>query len=101
MNGKPWSTITDTGENYDHLRFLSAKAAIGWHVLYKNEYTSELFDFVVENLESETGWYNGYYETLKEPNEALTANNNGIILESLLYKQVGKPLLVWAGVSKK
>ncbi|WP_019505066.1 DUF3131 domain-containing protein [Pleurocapsa sp. PCC 7319] len=101
VNGKPWSTITDTGENYNHLRFLSAKAAIGWHVLYDTAYTNQLFDFVVENLESKTGWYNGYYETLKEPNEALTANNNGIILESLLYKQVGKPLLVWAGVSKK
>lgn len=100
VNGKPWSTITDTGENYNHLRFLSTKAAIGWHALYDTEYTNKLFDFVVENLESETGWYNGYYETLAEPNDALTANNNGIILESLLYKQVGKPLLVWAGVSK-
>ncbi|MEM8828091.1 MAG: DUF3131 domain-containing protein [Cyanobacteria bacterium P01_G01_bin.19] len=97
-NGKPWSTITDTGENYNHLRFLSAKAAIGWDVLYNTEYTNQLFDFVVENLESETGWYNGYYETLQEPNDALTANNNGVILESLLYKQVGEPLIVWAGV---
>ena len=97
-NGKPWATITDTGENYNHLRFLSAKAAIGWHVLYDNEYTQKLFDFVVNNLESEAGWYNGYYETLKEPNDALTANNNGIILESLLYEKVGQPLMVWAGV---
>ncbi|MEM9510018.1 MAG: DUF3131 domain-containing protein, partial [Cyanobacteria bacterium P01_E01_bin.35] len=63
VNGKPWSTITDTGENYNHLRFLSTKAAIGWHVLYDNEYTQKLFDFVVANLESEKGWYNGYYET--------------------------------------
>ncbi|MDJ0573459.1 MAG: DUF3131 domain-containing protein [Pleurocapsa sp. MO_192.B19] len=47
---------------------------------------------------TEIGWYNGYYETLQEPNEALTANNNGIILESLLYEKVGKPLIVWAGV---
>ena len=97
-NGKPWATINDTDENYNHLRFLSSKAAIGWHVIYNTEYTYELFDFVVKNLESETGWYNGYYETLNQPNEALTANNNGIILESLLYKHVGKPLLVWAGV---
>ena len=97
-NGKPWATITDANENYDYLRFLSSKAALGWQVLYNTEYTNKLFNFVVENLESETGWYNGYYETLKKPNEALTANNNGIILESLLYKQVGKPLLIWAGV---
>ena len=99
-NGKPWATITDTGENYNYLRFLSAKAAIGWHVLYSTEYTNKLFEFVVNNLESDTGWYNGYYETLQKPNDALTANNNGVILESLLYKQVGKPLIVWAGVNK-
>ena len=80
------------------MRFLSSKTAIAWHVLYNSEYTNKLFNFVVENLESKTGWYNGYYETLKEPNKALTANNNGIILESLLYKQVGQPLLIWAGV---
>ena len=50
------------------------------------------------NLKSEKGWYNGYYESLREPNKALTANNNGVIMESLLYKKVGKPLVVWAGV---
>ncbi len=97
-NGKPWATITDTGENYNHYRFLSSKAAIGWHVLYNSEYTQKLFDFVIENLESDEGWYNGYYETLQEPNDALTANNNGVILECLLYKQVGKPLMIWAGL---
>jgi len=97
-NGKPWATITDANKNYNHLRFLSAKAAIGWDVLYNTEYTNKLSEFVISNLESETGWYNGYYETLQEPNDALTANNNGVILESLLYKQVGKPLLIWAGV---
>ena len=46
-NGKPWATITDTGKNYNHLRFLSAKAAVGWHVLYDTKYTSKLFSFVV------------------------------------------------------
>ena len=97
-NGKPWGTITDKNDSYDYLRFLSSKAAIGWHILYDTAYTSKLFDFVVENLESDSGWYNGYYETLQEPNKALTANNNGVILETLLYKQVGKPLLIWAGV---
>ena len=98
VNGKPWATITDTGENYNNLRFLSTKAAIGWHVLYNNDYTRKLFDFVPKNLKSDGGWYNGFYETLKKPNKALTANNNGIILASLLYKQVGKPLTVWAKV---
>ena len=93
-----WGTIRDTGENYNHLRFLSTKAAIGWHVLYDSNYTRQLFSFVQEKLGTEGGWYSGYYETLQEPNAVLTANNNGIILESLLFKQVGQPLIQWAGV---
>ncbi|BAZ14775.1 hypothetical protein NIES4071_66190 [Calothrix sp. NIES-4071] len=99
VNGQPWATITDTGEKYNNLRFLSAKAAIGWHVLYNTDYTRALSDFVYTNLKSEKGWYNGYYESLREPNKALTANNNGVILQSLLYKKVGQPLVIWAGVS--
>ncbi len=98
VNGQPWATITDTGKKYNNLRFLSAKAAVGWHVLYNTAYTNKLFDFVQTNLKSDQGWYNGFYESLKEPNKALTANNNGVILESLLYKKVGKPLTVWSGI---
>ncbi|MEH2146586.1 DUF3131 domain-containing protein [Nostoc sp.] len=98
VNGEPWATIADTREQYNNLRFLSAKAAIGWHVLYNTAYTRQLFDFVQGNLKSKDGWYNGFYESLRQPNKTLTANNNGVIMESLLYKKVGQPLTVWAGV---
>ncbi|MEH1774352.1 DUF3131 domain-containing protein [Nostoc sp.] len=98
VNGEPWATIADTREQYNNLRFLSAKAAIGWHVLYNTAYTRQLFDFVQANLKSKEGWYNGFYESLRQPNKTLTANNNGVIMESLLYKKVGQPLTVWAGV---
>ena len=98
VNGKPWSTITDTRENHDRLRFLSTKAAIGWHSLYNTDYTSKLYQFVQGNLNSDDGWYNGFYEYWQEPNKSLTANNNGIILECMLYLKVGKPLTMWAGV---
>jgi Protein of unknown function (DUF3131) len=100
VNGKPWSTISDDGKNYSHLRFLSSKAAIGWHVLYNTAYTRKLFDFVQKNLSAKDGWYSGFYESLAEPNAVLTANNNGIILESLLYRQVGQPLTQWAEGAK-
>ncbi|MEY3404434.1 MAG: hypothetical protein RLZZ86_4056, partial [Cyanobacteriota bacterium] len=51
-------------------------------------------------LKSDQGWYNGFYESLNQPNKSLTANNNGVILESLLYKKVGKPLTVWAAIKE-
>lgn len=100
VNGKPWATISDTGENYNHLRFVSTKAAIGWHILYDTDYTRKLFSFVQEKVSSEKGWYSGFYETLGKPNAVLTANNNGIILQCFLFKKVGQPLTVWAGVSE-
>ncbi len=65
VNGKPWATITDTQQQHNDLRFLSAKAAIGWHVLYNTTYTSQLSDFVQANLKSKDGWYNGFYESLR------------------------------------
>ncbi len=99
VNGQAWATITDERKLSNDLRFLSAKAAIGWHVLYKSNYTQKLLDFVTNNLKTDLGWYNGYYEALGEPNKSLTANNNGVILESFLYKKVGQPLTVWAGIS--
>jgi len=99
VNGQAWATITDERKLSNDLRFLSAKAAIGWHVLYNSTYTQKLFDFVTNNLKIDLGWYNGYYEALGEPNKSLTANNNGVILESFLYKKVGQPLTVWAGIS--
>jgi hypothetical protein len=101
VNGEPWATITDTGKKYNNLRFLSAKAAVGWHSLYNTAYTGKLFNFVQTKLKSDKGWYNGFYESLNQPNQALTANNNGVILESLLYKKVGKPLTVWSGIAGK
>ena len=98
VNGEPWSVTTDTRKEYNNLRFISAKASIGWHVLYNTPYTQKLFDFVQTNLKSEKGWYNGFYESLREPNKSLTANNNGVIMEALLYKKIGKPFTEWAGV---
>ena len=100
VNGKAWANITDKRTAHNDLRFLSAKAAIGWDVLYDTPYTNKLSQFVRSQLQADGGWYNGFYETLKEPNRAQTANNNGVILQSLLYKKVGKPLIVWAGVAK-
>lgn len=98
VNGQPWATITDKRDTRNDLRFLSAKAAIGWHVLYQTPYTAKLYEFVETKLKAEAGWYNGFYESLNKPNTALTANNNGVILESLLYHQVKQPLIQWAGI---
>ena len=94
-NQQPWASVANQ-QNYPDFRGLSTKASIAWDVLYHTNYTQSLVSFVKANLESDRGWYSGYYEVLKQPNQALTAETNGVILESLLYRKVKKPLLQWA-----
>lgn len=89
-NGRAWNAITEDGEDASEFRSISTKAAFGWDALYDNSYTNKLMDAVINLRDEEKGYYSGWYETLNEPNKAITANANGIILESLHYKKFGK-----------
>jgi len=91
-DGKTWNTITEDGADASDYKSLSTKAAFGWHALYETNYTQKLVDAVSKLHDKDKGWYSGLYEKNGEPNKALTANTNGIILESLAYKVLG-PLL--------
>jgi Protein of unknown function (DUF3131) len=95
----PWNALYQK-QSYSDFRVLSAKAAIGWHVLYRTTYSQKMVEFISANLDSDRGWQGGFYETLKQPNQVLTADTNSVILESLLYQKVRQPLLDWAGVPK-
>jgi Protein of unknown function (DUF3131) len=96
-NQRPWATYSGS-QRYDDFRQLSTKAAIGWFVLYPNDYTQRLVQVVQSDLGSDRGWKNGFYETLRQPNQTLSADTNGLILASLLYRKVNQPLMDWAGV---
>ena len=90
--GKAWNTITESGDDASEFKSLSTKAAFGWHALYETEYTAKLIETASKLYDADKGWYSGLYEKTGLPNKALTANTNGIILESLAYKALG-PLL--------
>ena len=91
-DGKAWNTITEDGKDASEFKSLSTKAAFGWHALYETEYTAKLIEVASKLFDEDKGWYSGLYEKTGLPNKALTANTNGIILESLAYKALG-PLL--------
>jgi hypothetical protein len=61
-------------------------------VLWNSKYSDTLFNYIAENYDSEMGFYEGIYEKNNIPIKAFTVNNNGIILECLLYKVEGKLL---------
>jgi Protein of unknown function (DUF3131) len=92
--GKAWNAITDTGKEMDKLRSVSTKAAMSMALLKPNElYSKVLMNHVRSAYDPEAGWYSGVYENGLGYNKAITANTNGVILESLLYKIHG-PLAI-------
>lgn len=91
-NGRNWFTLSDKGEDLSELRTVSVKAAFGWHALVDNDYTRRLVAGVAALNEPRRGWYAGQYERTGQPNKALTANTNAVVLESLAYIQ-GGPLV--------
>jgi len=94
-DGKPWNTITDEGKDVSELRTLSTKAAMGWLVLYRDDYAGRLEKALDGLLDPSKGWYAGRYEVNGKENRALTANTNAIVLESLCYLQNGAAVTMY------
>lgn len=89
--GLPWNTTTDKGVRYDHLKTTSVKASLSLAVLYpEHPYSKQLFYAVRHAYDENRGWYSGVYESGIGYNKARTANTNGIIMSTLLYKKYGE-----------
>ena len=93
-DGKVWNAITEDGSDAAAYKTLSTKAAFGWHMLYETDYTKKLMARIAGAHDPERGWYAGIYEADGTPNKALTANTNGIILETLAFRQSGRLLKI-------
>lgn len=91
-DGFPWNTITEDGKYVPEFAALSLKAAFGLWVLWETPYTDSLWQTASNLYDPEKGFYEGRYEKDGRLIKTFTANNNGIILESLLYKVQGKLL---------
>lgn len=90
VNGGQWNAITDTGVNMNKLKSISTKAAISMAILKPNDYYSKvLMNSVRSAYDADAGWYSGVYESGIGYNKAITANTNGVILQSMLYKLQG------------
>ena len=88
--GLPWNTTTDRGVQYNELKSVSTKAAFTMAMLFpKEEYSQVLTEQVESAYDPKKGWYSGVYENGGGYNKATTANTNGIVLSTLLYKKYG------------
>jgi hypothetical protein len=79
----------------DGPRWVSAKAAYGWHALLPDEYTAKAVATVAPAL-AEDGWYSGVYEANGRRAGSQNVNTTGVILQSMLFRNAGVPLLVSA-----
>lgn len=91
-DGYPWNTITDDGRFLPASAAVATKAAFSMWVLWETSYTDLLLTAMMGQFDPARGYYEGVYEHSGAPIKAFTANNNGIILEALLYKVQGKLL---------
>lgn len=91
-DGYPWNTITDQGDYLPASAAVATKAAFSLWVLWDTPYTDLLHTAIIGQHDPARGFYEGVYEQSGKPILTFTANNNGIILETLLYKVQGKIL---------
>lgn len=91
-DGFNWNTITDKGQYVPNVAAVSLKAALGMWALWNSPYTDRLMDAIENASEQDKGFYEGLYENGDGPIKEFTANNNGIMLEALLFKKEGKLL---------
>lgn len=91
-DGYPWNTITDDGRFLPGSAAVATKAAFSMWTLWDTPYTDLLLTAMVGQFDPDRGYYEGVYEASGESIKVFTANNNAVILESLLYKVSGKLL---------
>lgn len=89
-DGFPWNTITEDGQYVPQFSAIALKGAFGLWTLWDTPYTDMLYDAISGLYNPQKGFYEGRYERDNSRIDTFTANNNGIILETLLYKVQGK-----------
>ncbi len=90
-DGVPWATVDASGDPAIGTAAVATKAALGMWALWPNSYSDNLFEKIINARDPDSGFYEGILEG-GGPIRAYTANNNGIILETLLFKAKG-PLI--------
>jgi len=77
----------------DGPRWVSAKAAFGWHALLPSPYTTATLKAVQPAAIPGTGWGSGVYERTLRPTGEPSLNTAALILESAAYKLKSRPFL--------
>jgi len=93
-NGKDFIVSTPTGNvDASYPRWVSTKAAFGWHALFPSDYTWQAVRAVLPAGASGNGWTAGVYERSKRATPGFNLNTAAIVLEAAYYAQRGCALI--------
>ena len=81
----------ETGKSFP--RWISVKAAFGWHALFPSDYTWSAVKAVQRAGSTRRGWNAGVYEYSKRPTPMFNLNTAAVVLESVLYAKRGCALI--------
>ncbi len=92
-NGQPFAVDAQTRSGLSGPRWVSTKAAYGWHALLPGEYTLRTVR-AVGRAAGPTGWASGVYEGSGAPTGSQNINTAATVLEAALFSaRGGRPLL--------
>lgn len=94
-NGKPFVIdISSPGKELDSPRWVSTKAAFGWHALMPSEYTRTATTYVAKAKHPERGYASGVFEGTGESTMTFDVNTAAVLLEVAYYQlRGGRPLM--------
>jgi hypothetical protein len=92
--GRPFVVDGPGGVYVDSPRWISSKAAFGWHALLPSPYTLALVQAVEGAGIPGRGWGAGVYEGSLRPTGDASLNTAALILEAAVYNLRGRPFLV-------
>ena len=93
-NGREFIVTGPGGEtSKSYPRWISAKAAFGWHALFPSDYTWSAVKAVQRAGSTGRGWAAGVYEISKRPTPMFNLNTAAVVLESVLYARRGCALI--------
>jgi uncharacterized protein DUF3131 len=94
-NGQDFVVVTPSHDLVPwNLRWVSAKAAFGWHALFPSAYTWLALQTVKSAESPNVGWSAGVYERSRVRVQSNNLNTAAVILESAAYYMRGCPLII-------
>jgi hypothetical protein len=89
----PWSIdVQRPNARVNGPRWISTKAAFAWHALLPGDYTRQVVDTVRAKAKVGGVWGSGVFDNGR-PTGTANINTAAVVLESALYRKLGKPLV--------